>query len=62
MIYDHENPMSEEELDKLGKEDFDIEKWNKLFELPLFDYVENYSTGMKKKLAFFMVPCTLAML
>ena len=30
----------------------DIEKWNKLFELPLFDYVENYSTGMKKKLAF----------
>mgnify|MGYP000707308909 CR=1 FL=1 len=33
-------------------EDFDIEKWNKLFELPLFDYVENYSTGMKKKLAF----------
>ena len=23
MIYDHENPMSEEELDKLGKEDFD---------------------------------------
>ena len=33
-------------------QDFDIEKWNKLFELPLFDYVENYSTGMKKKLAF----------
>lgn len=23
MIYDHENPLSEEELDKLGKEDFD---------------------------------------
>ena len=23
MIYDHENPLSEEELDELGKEDFD---------------------------------------
>jgi ABC-2 type transport system ATP-binding protein len=32
--------------------DFSIEKWNGLFELPLHEYVENYSTGMKKKLAF----------
>lgn len=28
-----------------------IEHWNKLFQLPLKDYVDDYSTGMKKKLA-----------
>ena len=33
-------------------ENFDIHKWNELFELPLHEYVQNYSTGMKKKLAF----------
>ena len=32
--------------------DFSIKKWNELFELPLDEYVENYSTGMKKKLSF----------
>ncbi|MEM6966172.1 MAG: ATP-binding cassette domain-containing protein [Bacteroidota bacterium] len=32
--------------------DFSIDRWNQLFELPLGEYVENYSTGMKKKLAF----------
>lgn len=31
---------------------FKIEKWNNLFHLPLYDFVETYSTGMKKKLAF----------
>ncbi len=36
----------------IGNQDFSIEKWNELFELPLHEYVENYSTGMKKKLAF----------
>ncbi len=30
---------------------FDIHAWNKFFDLPLTDLVENYSTGMKKKLA-----------
>ncbi len=30
---------------------FDIEKWNKLFSLPLDSVVDGYSTGMKKKLA-----------
>lgn len=35
-----------------GKQDFDPHHWNKLFELPLNKLVENYSTGMKKKLAF----------
>lgn len=43
-----------EYLQLLGIENqnFSIEKWNELFELPLHEYVENYSTGMKKKLAF----------
>lgn len=31
--------------------DFDIEKWNSIFELPLNELVETYSSGMKKKLA-----------
>ncbi len=28
-----------------------IEQWNEVFQLPLGDYVHNYSTGMKKKIA-----------
>ncbi|HFB99864.1 MAG TPA: ABC transporter ATP-binding protein [Phaeodactylibacter sp.] len=40
------------ELLSKGNDNFSIKKWNKLFELPLNEYVENYSTGMKKKLAF----------
>lgn len=31
---------------------FDLEGWNNLFELPLDRFIEEYSTGMKKKLAF----------
>ncbi|MCP4439978.1 MAG: ATP-binding cassette domain-containing protein [Aureispira sp.] len=31
---------------------FDIEGWNQLFELPLNQLIDNYSTGMKKKVAF----------
>ena len=31
---------------------FDIAQWNRLFDLPLNKLVDNYSTGMKKKLAF----------
>ncbi len=31
--------------------DFEIIKWNKLFDLPLNKIIETYSTGMKKKLA-----------
>lgn len=31
---------------------FAIKKWEELFKLPLNDLIENYSTGMKKKLAF----------
>lgn len=30
---------------------FDIEKWNTVFHLPLKDVVDNYSTGMQKKLS-----------
>ena len=31
--------------------EFDIEKWNSIFELPLDELAETYSSGMKKKLA-----------
>lgn len=34
---------------------FDADKWNELFELPLDQLIDNYSTGMKKKLAFLAV-------
>lgn len=36
---------------------FNIDKWNDLFELPLNKLVEDYSTGMKKKLAFMGIIC-----
>lgn len=39
-------------LFQLKNPKFDIEQWNTLFDLPLQQLVENYSTGMKKKLAF----------
>ncbi len=29
-----------------------IDEWNELFQLPLNEFVDNYSTGMKKKLSF----------
>lgn len=43
-----------EYLNLVGKQnpDFDPFYWNKIFELPLNQLVENYSTGMKKKLVF----------
>ena len=31
---------------------FDLEKWNSIFQLPLDDLIDTYSTGMKKKMAF----------
>jgi ABC-2 type transport system ATP-binding protein len=37
--------------------EFRIEEWNKLFELPLQSFIDTYSTGMKKKLAFLSVIC-----
>ncbi len=36
----------------MSNNNFDFEKWNQLFDLPLDDLIETYSTGMKKKLAF----------
>lgn len=30
---------------------FNVEKWNDVFHLPLHELIENYSSGMKKKLA-----------
>lgn len=38
-------------------ENFNIEKWNELFELPLNKLVEDYSSGMKKKLALMGIIC-----
>ena len=40
------------DLFKLKHPTFDINGWNQLFDLPLDRYIEQYSTGMKKKLAF----------
>ena len=40
------------ELCALQNPNFQIQNWNQLFQLPLNDLVETYSTGMKKKLAF----------
>ncbi len=36
-------------------ENYDIEKWNQLFILPLDTVIDDYSTGMKKKLAFMAI-------
>ena len=43
-----------EYLELLGKHNpnFDPHHWNTIFELPLHHLIENYSTGMKKKLVF----------
>ncbi len=40
------------ELFTYHRPDFATEEWNHLFDLPLDQYTESYSTGMKKKLAF----------
>jgi len=36
---------------------FDIDQWNTLFELPLNKLIDDYSTGMKKKLALMGIIC-----
>lgn len=41
-----------EYLDLLNQNASDIEQWNALFNLPLEELVDTYSTGLKKKLAF----------
>jgi ABC-2 type transport system ATP-binding protein len=44
-------------LFQLHNATFNIDKWNEIFLLPLDQLIENYSTGMKKKLAFMAVLC-----
>ncbi len=36
---------------------FEVDKWNTLFELPLNKLIDDYSTGMKKKLAIMGIIC-----
>lgn len=38
-----------------GQAAFNMESWSQLFTLPLDDITENYSTGMKKKLALLAI-------
>jgi len=40
-----------EYLSLFENKNFDLPAWNKIFELPLNNIIDNYSTGMKKKLA-----------
>jgi ABC-2 type transport system ATP-binding protein len=42
---------------KTQNPNFDIDKWNTLFELPLNKFIDDYSTGMKKKLALMGIIC-----
>jgi ABC-2 type transport system ATP-binding protein len=49
--YFYSNITGREYLSLFKNKEFDIEKWNKLFSLPLDTIIDDYSTGMKKKLA-----------
>lgn len=51
----YSNITAREYLNLFRNKKFDIDKWNKLFTLPLDSVVDGYSTGMKKKLALFGV-------
>lgn len=42
---------------KTQNPNFDSNKWNTLFELPLNKLIDDYSTGMKKKLALMGIIC-----
>jgi ABC-2 type transport system ATP-binding protein len=42
---------------KTQNPNFDSDKWNTLFELPLNKLIDDYSTGMKKKLALMGIIC-----
>lgn len=43
------------DLFKAFNTNFDFGKWNDLFNLPLYKVIDDYSTGMKKKLAFMSI-------
>jgi ABC-2 type transport system ATP-binding protein len=45
------------ELFKINNKKFDVKSWNELFQLPLNQLIDEYSTGMKKKLAFIAILC-----
>ena len=47
----YSNITGQEYLSLFQNDNFDLTIWNKLFELPLDDLIDSYSTGMKKKLA-----------
>lgn len=47
----YSNITGREYLSLFRNQQFDIEKWNLLFALPLDQVVDDYSSGMKKKLA-----------
>ena len=49
--YFYSNITGKEYLSLFKSKSFDINRWNELFGLPLDELVDNYSTGMKKKLA-----------
>jgi len=47
----YSNITGSEYLSLFKNKNFDTNKWNELFALPLNDIIDTYSTGMKKKLA-----------
>lgn len=47
----YSNITGKEYLSFFKNNEFDIDRWNKLFNLPLNKIIDGYSTGMKKKLA-----------
>ncbi len=53
--YYYSNITGREYLALFKNNDFDINKWNQLFLLPLDAIIDDYSTGMKKKLAIMAI-------
>ena len=45
------------DLFRMQHPNFNVDEWNAVFRLPLEKWVDSYSTGMKKKLAFMGVLC-----
>ncbi|TAD94710.1 MAG: ATP-binding cassette domain-containing protein [Bacteroidetes bacterium] len=42
-------------LFQASNQNFAVQEWNRIFDLPLSQMIENYSTGMKKKLALMAI-------
>ncbi len=51
----YSNITGHEYLGLFKNESFDIDQWNRLFDLPLNNIIDSYSTGMKKKLALLAI-------